>query len=653
MRAPRPRREAVETKIVAEQARRVAGTQGDVLKVIQNLPGVSRPPLSSGQLVVWGSAPRETRVYVDGVEIPALYHGAALRSTINSDLVTSVELVPGAYGADYGRGLGGLVRIETRPLSREGTHGYIGADTLDGSGMITAKLTERLSVAAAARYSYLDRVMSAVSAPDVGEFFPIPRYQDYQVKATLDLGRNEAVDAVFLGSNDDLRRAIPSTDPGRTRAETSNNSFHRAYLRYVHVTSQGETINVTPYAGYDHSETSTSFGEVPTRLEVGSWRYGLRASHRSRVHRHVELSLGVDALGSSSEVTRVGTLTLPAREGDVTVFGQGPGGDYNADTWGANIVDVGPYAFADVQFGKLTITPGVRFDAFLIEGSRLTPRVGMTPPIGFSRLEPAVDPRLTVHYQATPRFSLTGSFGTYHQAPEPEDLSAVFGTPALSLSRATHVSLGEALKLTPTLGLDMVVFYKYLGDLAFRTRLPEPKLARALVQDGEGRSYGGQILLRQEMQRGFFGWISYSISRSERRYHLEERFRLFDYDEPHVLAVVLSKEMGRWILGARFRFTSGAPRTPVVGSFYDAHGDQYQPIFGPQNAARLTNFYQLDLRVERTVPLGRFTLSAFFDLLNATFHENHEEVVYSANYQRKGFITGLPTLAVIGARLEF
>lgn len=654
VRAARPRREAAAVIISAAEARHVAGTQGDVLKVVQNLPGVSRPPLSSGQIVVWGSAPKDTRVYVDGVEIPALYHGAGLRSTINSDLVTSVELVPGAYGADYGRGLGGLVRVETRPLPKEGVHGYVGADTLDASGMVAAKLTDRLRVGAAARYSYLDSVISAVSAPAVEDFFPIPRYRDYQAKATLDLGRNEAIDAVFLGSNDDLRRAIPSPDPARVRAETTESSFHRAYLRYVRVGSNGDTVSVTPFAGYDHANVTTSFGDVPTQLDVGSWKYGLRASHRSKITRSMDLSLGVDALGASSSIRRAGTLTLPPREGDVTVFGQPPGSDYNVDEWSTNIVDLGPYVISDIRLGKFTFTPGLRFDAFLIEGSRMTPRVGLTPAIGFSRMEGAVDPRLTVRYQATPRLLVTASAGTYHQPPEPEDLSAVFGTPELALSHATHVSLGEAFKLTPTLTAEMIGFYKYLGNLPVRTRLAEPKLARALTQDGEGRSYGVQLLLRQEMTRGLFGWISYSISRSERRYLLEERYRLFDYDQPHVLAAVLSQEIGRWVFGARFRYTSGAPRTPVVGSFYDARGDQAQPVFGEQNTVRISDFYQLDVRAERTFALGkRVTLAVFLDVLNVTFHQNREEIVYSSDFKRKGYITGLPTLAILGARVEF
>jgi len=347
-------------------------------------------------------------------------------------------------------------------------------------------------------------------------------------------------------------------------------------------------------------------------------------------------------------------LTLPAREGDVTYFGQPPGDDYAVDDWTTHVLNVGPYAAADVELGPLTVSPGVRFEAFLLEGSRTTPRIGATPAIGFSRFESSFDPRVAASWRVDRRLTIDAAAGVYHQAPAPEDLSAVFGTPALAPSRARHVTIGESLRVTPKLSFDVVAFHKSLSDLPVRTRLADPKLARAIVQDGEGRSYGVQMILRQQLAGGFFGWITYTLSRSERRYVGEERWRLFDYDQPHVLAVVASKRVGPWTFGARFRYATGAPRTPVTGALYDARGDQYQPIFGAQNTERLPDFYQLDLRVDRRFALGeKATLDVYLDLQNVTFHRNREEIVYSSDFTSRGYVTGLPALALAGARLEW
>ena len=90
-----------------------------------------------------------------------------------------------------------------------------------------------------------------------------------------------------------------------------------------------------------------------------------------------------------------------------------------------------------------------------------------------------------------------------------------------------------------------------------RSALPTPPLAQALTQDGIGRTYGGQVLLRQELVKGFFGWVTYSLIRSERRDHPGSDWRLFDYDQTHVLGVLASYELGHgWEAGARFRYTT-------------------------------------------------------------------------------------------------
>ena len=649
---PRARHETNQTTISAEQARKVAGTQGDVLKVVQNLPGVSRPPVASGQIVVWGSAPRETRIYVDGVDIPALYHGSGLRSVISSDLVSSIDLVPGAYGAEYGRGLGGLVRVETRAIPK-GTHGFASVDTLDGAALVSTELGPRARIAVAARQGWLDRVLSVTSAPDIGDFFPIPRYRDGQVKATVDLRRGEAVDAVLLGATDDLTRTVPSPDPASTRSEASHTGFWRAYLRYTNVSDSGDTAILAPFVGRDTSSLSQRFGEAPAQLDLDSTRYGVRGSLRTRLGRIVALTTGADVLGTNSKIARAGSLSLPPREGDSAVFGQPPGDELAADTWRTTIVDVGPHAYADVTLGPVTVTPGMRFDAYLIEGSRKTPKVGLTPEIGFSRLETAFEPRLSARWQIVPRLAFSAAYGAYHQAPEPEDLSPVFGTPDLALARATHVTLGESLRLTGGLTAEVVAFQKSLKDLVVRSRLTNPLLARALTQNGEGRSYGVQLLLRQELWRGFFGWVSYAITRSERRYDGDESWRAFDFDQPHVLSVVASQEIGAWSFGARFRYASGNPRTPVIGSTFDARNDRYDPVFGAQNSLRIPAFWQIDVRVERAFALGeRVRLLLFADVQNVTNRENAEEIVYSASFRERSTIKGLPTIAVLGARLE-
>ena len=640
----------------AREAGDTAGTEGDPVKIVYDLPGVARPSFNAGPLVVWGSSPHDTRTYVDGVEIPVLFHGAALRSTVNADLVDRVTLTPGAYGVDYGRGLGGTVRVETRDLSSTGVHGYAAADTIDGSAMVRATLSDRVRVAVAGRIGWLDGVLRAVDAPDVDAFFAVPRYDDYQAKAEVDLRAGERLEAVFLASRDDLTETIPDADPSRARSETTSASYQRFYLRYRRELADGSSIDVVPWIGHDGSALDAAFGATPAVLDASTWRGGLRAAHRSRLAPFLAMTLGIDADESDASVRRDGSLEIPPREGDVTVFGQPPGPDVNTDAWRAGVLDVAPYAQVDVDVGPLLVSPGVRADAFLLTTSRQTPRVGSTPSIGLSHLDGAIEPRVAMRLRVTPRLSLIGAAGVYSQPPDPADLSAVFGNPTLGPASADHATLGESLVLSETLSAEVIGFAKWMSDLPVRDPSPSPKLAQALVQDGVGRSYGLQFLVRQRPWHGLFGWVSYTIARSERRDAAgapDERWRLFDYDQPHVLVVVASQKLGAFTLGARLRVASGMPRTPVAGAFYDPKDDQYDPIFGPQNATRLPAFWQVDARIDRDFALGRdLRLRVYLEGLNVTNHVNGEEYVYNTSYTQRGTVTGLPFVAVLGARVD-
>lgn len=674
--APKIQKEVVSTEIKAEEGRRVPGTQGDTLKVVQNLPGVARASFGSGQLVVWGAAPQDTRVYIDGIHVPLLYHGGGLRSVFTSDLVRSINLAPGGYGSEYGRGLGGLVTVDSRALRPTGVHGFVAADVIDASAMVEAPINSSTRIAIAGRKSYLDRAINVVTNRDVQSYIPIPDYFDAQVKVTHDLGANESIDVLGLMSRDELTRTLQNADPAQVKKDYQLTDFNRIGVAYKRQFNDGSNVLITPWFGRDHLTSRASFGGSPTELDTKNTAFGLRAAYRGRTSAHTVTTVGLDIEGNFASLARRGSVTLPAREGDLSVFGQPPGDQVNADNWDASNLTVAPYVQTDIGLldDKLHIVPGLRIEPFIISASRQTPVVGATPEIGITQQSTEIEPRLSTTYQIVPRLGLKAAAGFYHQSPQPADLSAVFGNPKLAVERAFHALAGSTFKLTDQISFEEVLFYSKSNDLVTRSASDTPALAQALVQQGEGRSYGIQVLLRHELTSRFFGWVSYTLMRSERRDKCatienipgataadapqnichEGAWRLFDYDQTHVATVVGSYDLGAGFeFGARFRYATGFPRTPVVGSFVSTRRDLYEPLFGAQNSIRIPAFVQLDARLSKRFTMSWGKAEVYVDVQNVTNHSNPEEIVYDYRYANKNYITGLPVLPVAGARLEW
>jgi TonB family protein len=649
-------KQVVSVKVEADQARRVAGTQGDVLKIVENLPGVARASAGSGQVVVWGASPEDTRVYVDDVRVPLLYHFGGLRSVVHSDLVQSVELNPGGYGASYGRGLGGLITVSLREPDAKRLHGVVQLDVLDASAAAHGKLVDGWTVAASARKSHLHRSLDVATDKDVGEFFPIPHYYDGTLRVRKQLGEKRYAELGGLLSSDRVTRAVGSSDPAERKSETKELGWGRVYGRYVATEKDGTEVRVTPWFGVDSSSLVATFGGTPTELRVKSRAYGLRLAYATRVIDSLTANVGLDLEAQSSAAHRAGSVSTPPREGDARTFGQPPASEINSSNWGTTSGSVAPYVEGDFSFlaGKLHVAPGLRVEPYFISIDRRAPESPDTPATGAYVSDLAIQPRVSVRYAPSQRASFKLAWGRYFQAPLVEDQSPVFGNPLLSTSDASHYLASTTVNITEKLSAETTAFYARSDSLSVRNPSAAPLLGQALLGVGEGRSFGAQFLLRRQLDHGFFGWVAYTLMRAERRANEGDSWRLFDFDQTHVFTALASYELGRGFdVGVRFRYATGYPRTPVIGSYYDSRRNLYEPVLGAKNSIRIPDFAQLDIRLSKTIKLAGTKGEVYADIQNVTNRHNAEEFAYNQTYGQRRNIRGLPFLPVVGLRWEF
>jgi hypothetical protein len=236
-----------------------------------------------------------------------------------------------------------------------------------------------------------------------------------------------------------------------------------------------------------------------------------------------------------------------------------------------------------------------------------------------------------------------------------EQSNDLVGTDGVESNRALHFSLGIEQELADGFEVSVEGFFKRLDNLVIAQADETRLIGARFVNTGDGRVFGAETLIKYKPAGGrFFGWIAYTLSRSERRDTQSEPYRTFSYDQTHILSAVGNLGLGRgWTLGARFRYISGMPFTPYLGGIVDLDAGAYAPIeSGRLYSARLEAFHQLDMRIEKLWAFEAWRLTAYLELRNVYNHANSEGTEYSYDYSERESAKGIPILPVLGVRGE-
>jgi hypothetical protein len=176
-----------------------------------------------------------------------------------------------------------------------------------------------------------------------------------------------------------------------------------------------------------------------------------------------------------------------------------------------------------------------------------------------------------------------------------------------------------------------------LTDLRSPSATDADPLADDFLARREALAYGVELLARRPLTERLHGWLSYTLSNSLRSYG-GGAIGPADWDQRHILNLVVGYRIGRNTVGARFHFNTGRPYFLT-----DANGDQYQ---------RLPNYYQLDLRFDRPFVYDKATVNFYAEVVNATYDPEAYAIqqVYTGQLQTKSYRIVLPS---IGVRAEF
>lgn len=626
-----PPREVTRRTIPREALTRIPGTRGDALRAVELMPGVGRPPFASGALIVRGSSPGDSEVLLEGVPVPLLYHFGGLTSFFNSRLLERIDFYPGNFSARYGRRTGGILDVGVRDPATDRFHGVAEVGVIDASVLAEGPITDELSVGAAVRRSIIDLVFTSLFEDSDLQITNAPVYYDYQLVGSWRPNPRDEVRLLIYGSADSLKLIFDegaSEDPDIRGGAALATRFHNHQLQWHHEYS-------------DRARHDVNLAVGPTRLDMnlGSDLFfyadtidtSLRSEWRFQLAPKVELITGADVRVIPYHIRYKGPQPRQTEGENATAD---PAGEEGIDIDLRGTV-VRPALFAELglDLGDLRVVLGGRGDYF-------------------SELDAYVfDPRLAGHYRITDRFKLKAGVGLFSQPPEFQESNEEIGNPELDPIRSLHVSAGGDYEIDTGVEVGVEGFYKSLWDRPVGTVGGVPPF---FVSEGIGRIYGMEVSGRIQPQgRKYFGYLSYTLSRSERRDYPDAEWRLFDYDQTHIFTAAYVHQLPRnWELGGTLRLVSGNPYTPLPGASNDLYAGVYTPLPGAVNSERSPLFNRLDVRVEKKWVFDAWRLAVFLDVQNAYNARNEEGLVYNFDYTESTEINGLPIIPALGIRGE-
>jgi TonB family protein len=605
VRAETERNEVSRTTLSGPEITRVPGTFGDPFRVINVLPGVTSV---SGLLplpIVRGSSPGATGLLLDQIRLPLLFHLLAGPSVVHPEMIDHVDFYPGGFPVTYGGYTGGIVDGFTRAARPDERRIDIDLNLTQTGVLVREPLPYGMTATVAGRVGYPGIILSLLS-PNVNL-----SYWDYQARLDGGTPRNHWT-LFFFGAQDDLERRPAANQPFQTLALFT---FHRQDFRYQHGTTESNELYRVTF-GYDNSLVGQGTGgnsqlTGDTGLGNGTWS----VSPQIRVHRTprpwLQLNFGIGSYAHSVSTPPPATNTPnnPNATNLSMVFNQS--GFYS---------ESGAFAEAAwVPVPELRVIPGVRADVY---DERLDAGGGVT--------KASVDPRLLARYHLTDvgngSLWVKGVIGRYHQPPRLFVPVPGLDTSALNLGllASTQYSVGVEGKIGKTNEFDVNTYYNDMDPVLFDLTVPTTQVQPPqptyppwqvptmpthdtnqtlanLFTPRRGRSYGLEVLLRRRVSDGLFGWISYTLSRSERLG--TQGWQLFDFDRLHVFNAVAGIRLPRnWEFGTRVLYQTGTPLTDPFGAV----------------VARADSQFRVDLRIDKRAVWNRWLLDFYVDIINTT-----------------------------------
>lgn len=600
------------------------GANRDISRIVQSYPGVAFSPIGyRNDLIVRGGSPSENRFYLDGVEIPNINHFSTQGASggpvgiLNADLIREVNFYTGAFPTDKGNALSSVLDFKLRDgdMERNSLKATLGASevSLASNGHLGKKTSYLVSV----RQSYLQFLFDMLGLPF------LPTFTDAQFKLKTRFDAQNELTVLGLGGIDKMKL--------NTKADDEDNEYILSYLPKI----QQETFTLGAvyrhYAGAHVQSVVASHSYLNNRNTKYQQNDESDPDHLMLRLRSTEQNTQLRLENSSSfrnwKVT-VGT-SLDYSQYSNTTFqkvytDRAQTFDYHTYLgimrWG--LFGTVNYTSIDERF---TASLGLRADANNYSAA-------------MKDLSDQLSPRLSLSYQLTEHWSLSGNAGLYYQLPPYTALgfknnNGLYANKyALRYMQVSQGSIGLNWRKGDTFEVSVEGFYKDYDKIPLSVADGIPLTCKGndygvignelLTSTAQGRSYGAELLLKWLIAKKLNLASSFTLFKSEYRTDKESEYIASAWDNRFIFNLRGTYNLPRhWSVGMKVSCIGGAPYTPYdadKSSLVTAWNAQGKPYYDytRYNEERLPAFTQVDIRIDKTFYLKRCMLGFYIDLQN-------------------------------------
>jgi hypothetical protein len=634
-----------------EETKRFAGSMGDPARMASAFAGITGGSDENNALVVRGNSPRGILWRVEGIEIPNPNHfttegsSSGIVSVLSPNMISNYDFLTGAFPAQYGNALSGVLDINLRNGNNEKREYSVQAGLSGLEFSTEGPFTKKNSSSYLINYRYSTLSVLDKLGTDLNDAGQYKDYQDLAFKINLPTKNIGSFSLFGFAGKSKARKNIPNN------LDYNFSDVGVLGLTYKHMLNDQTFLQASlSYSGSEiyNLKKITRF-ELEGNYQKTFLRYTLTLRRKITNRYFVEAGAIICNLHHNFSLETISTdeVNYP-----VVVNFRDNDSDKNSTYTMQGFIHSRQYFSR-----KLFAFYGAHFLSFsLTKDYSLEPRAGL-------RWQMADDRSLSLAYGKHSRIeNLQYYLARDHQTGGNE----VQINKNLGFTRAHHIVLSFEKTLKTNHHVKMETYYQYLYNAPIQT---DPTAAYAvlnedsgfitdsLINKGKGKNYGMELSLEKTFSDNFYYLINGSVYNSSFTIP-DQTERSTAYDGNYVFHLLGGKEFEiankRNRLGVNLKITYAGGRRYVPIDLNESIKEQRQVNnWSEAYEHQMPDYFRADFQVVYKMNRPLYSFECRLDIQNITNHKNAAWYYYDIGAQRVKLKKQFGIIPLLSCRIDF